>query len=166
MNGFIRGRRKNSTEPEAKIQYGFRGEGISYLLPEKSIDLWFTWTNGARIYTESIAEWDDGSVLTADEKTRVFIEVVRFVGKRDEKPNIVINADDPSRTLWEELCSTHKVLINNIEYTSGEEQYLFEREMYLEFISAGKKVNIDGIEISNEEDLDDFLQKRGKNHAA
>ena len=157
---------KNSTEAKAKIKYGFRGEGISYRLPNKSLDLWFTWMNGARIYTETIAKWDEGSILTADEKKRVFIEVVRFVGKRDEKPIIVINANDPSRALWEELCSTYEVLINNIEYTSREEQFQFEREMYLEFIKAGKKVNIDGIEISNEKDLDDFLQKRRKNHAA
>jgi hypothetical protein len=128
------------------------------------LDLSFTWINGARIYTETIAKWDDGSILTTDEKKRIFIEVIRFVGKKGEKPIIVININDPSRSLWEELCSNNEDLINNIEYTSKEEQYQFERKMYLEFINAGKIVKIDGIEISNEKDLDDFLQKRRKNH--
>ena len=160
-------RKKNSSsEPNSKIEYGFRGEGIIYRLPNKSIELWFTWIDGERIYTETIEKWDDGSILTDDEKKMVFNEVVRFVGKEGELPIIVINADDPNKSLWEELCSTNQALIKNIEYTSKEEQYQFEREMYLEFINAGKKVNIDGIDISNEKDLDDFLQKRRKNHAA
>jgi hypothetical protein len=148
-----------------KIEYGFRGEGIIYSLLNKSTYLWFTWMNDARIYTETIAKWEDGSILTEEEKTRVFIEVVRFVGKECEKPIIVINIDDPSRSLWEELCSINAVLIKNIEYTSKEEHYQFERKMYLESINAGKKVSIDGIEISSEKDLDDFLQKRRKDQA-
>jgi hypothetical protein len=148
------------------IKYGFRGEDITYRLSNKSLELSFTWINGARIYTETIAKWEDGSTLTADEKKRVFIEVIRFVGKEGEKPIIVININDPSRDLWEELCLINGVLINNIEYTSKEEQYQFERKMYLEFINAGKKVNIDGVDISTEKELDDFLQTRRKNHTA
>jgi hypothetical protein len=151
---------------KSKIEFGFRGEDITYRLSNKSMDLSFTWIKGARIYTETIAKWEDGSTLTEDEKRRVFIEVVRFVGKEMENPIIVINTDDPSRALWEELCSINEDLINKIEYTSKEEQFQFERKMYLEFINAGKIVNIDGIDISNEKELDDFLQKRRKNNAA
>jgi len=150
---------------KSKIDFGFRGEDISYHLSNKSMYVSFSWIDGARIYTESIAKWEDGSSLTAAEKKRVFIEVVRFVEKNREKPIMVINIDDPCRALWEELCSINEVLINDIEYTSKEEQYQFERKMYLEFINAGKIVNIDGIDISNEKDLDDFLQKRRKNQA-
>ena len=102
----------------SKIDYGYRGEGITYRLSNKSLDLSFTWINGPRIYTETIAKWEDGSVLTADEKKRVFIEILRFVGKKREKPIIVINIDDPSQALWEEQCSTNGDLINKIEYTS------------------------------------------------
>jgi hypothetical protein len=148
-----------------KINYGFRGEGITYHLSNKSIDLSFTWVNGARIYTETIVKWEDGSSLTADEKKRLFFEVARFVGKNSEKPIIVINIDDPFCALWEELCSANEGLINHIEYTSKEEQYQFERNMYLEFINVGKTVNIDGVDISNEKDLDDFLEKRRKDRA-
>jgi hypothetical protein len=151
---------------KSEINYGFRGEDITYRLSNRSINIGFTWINGARVYTETIAKWEGGSILTPEEKKRVFIEVVRFVGEKREKPIIVININDLSRSLWEELCLINEALINNIEYTSKEEQYQFERKMYLEFINAGKKVNIDGIDISNEKDLDDLLQKRRKNYIA
>ena len=160
-------RKKNSSsEPKSKIEYGYRREDITYQLPNKAMELSFSWIDGARIYTETIAKWKDGSIPSQDVKMKVFNEVVRFVGKRGELPIIVINADDPNKSLWEELCSTNQALIKNIEYTSKAEQYQFERKMYLEFINAGKIVNIDGIDISNEKDLDDFLQKRRKNQAA
>jgi hypothetical protein len=167
MFDFFRRKKKSSTESsESKIQFEFRDEGITYRLPDKHMHLWSTWTNGARLYTETIAKWEDGSVLTRDEKKRVFNEVVLFVGQKDEKPIIVINSDDPSKALWEDLCLSNQLFIKNIEYTSREEQSQFERNMYLGFIKAGKKVILDGIELSNEKDLDEFMQKRGRNHAA
>lgn len=64
------------------------------------------------------------------------------------------------------MCSEHQSSIKNIEYTSKEAQHQFERKMYLDFIKAGKKVILDGKEISNEKDLDEFLQRRRKNHTA
>lgn len=149
----------------SKIEYGFRGEDITYRLSNKTLYIGFTWINGARIYTETIAKWEDGSLLSEGEKKRVFVEVVRFVGKDREKPIIVINRDDPSRSLWEELCSIIEGLITKIEYTSKEEQYQFQRNMYLEFINAGKIVTIEGIEFSNEKELDDFLEKRRKDRS-
>jgi hypothetical protein len=167
MFDFFRRKKKTSGESsESKIQFEFRGEGITYQLPDKHMHLWSTWTNGARLYTETIAKWEDGSVLTQEEKKRVFDEVVRFIGQKDEKPIIVINSDDPSKDLWQELCSSNQPFIKNIEYTSKQGQQQSERNMYLQFIKAGKKVILDGIEISNETDLDEFLQKRGKNNAA
>ena len=161
-----RDEKKNSTEPKSKIKYGFRGEDITYQLPDKSIELSFTWGNGNRIYTETIAKWNDGSALAEDEKIRVFNDVVRFVGSDSELPIIVINVDDPSRALWGELCSKNQELIKNIEYTSKEEQFQHERKEYLDFINAGKKITIHGVEISNEKELDEFLQNRRKNSSS
>ena len=151
---------------KSKIEYGFRGEEIIYQSSDKSMEIGFTWINGPRIYTETISKWEDGSILTEDEKKRVFVEIVRFVGKEPEKPIIVMNRDDPSRALWEELCSIIEGLIKNIEYTSKEEQYQFQRKKYLDFIRAGKIVTIEGIEFSNEKELDDFLDRRRKDHSA
>ena len=131
---------------KSKIEYGFRGEDITYRSLNKSIQVGFSWVNGARLYSETIDKWEDGSNLTAEEKKRVFNEIVRFVGKNREKPIIVINIDDPSQALWEDVCSINEILINKVEYTSKEEQYQFERDMYLELIIAGKIVNIDGID--------------------
>ncbi len=62
MFDLFRRKKKNPSEgSESKIQFEFRGEGITYRLPDKYMHLWFTWTNGARIYTDTIAKWEDGS---------------------------------------------------------------------------------------------------------
>jgi hypothetical protein len=144
---------------ESNIQFEFRGEGITYSLPDKYMHLWFTWIDGARIYTKTINKWEGGLLLTRDEKKKVFNEVLRFVEQKAEKPIIVIDKDDPSRGLWEELCSASQPLIKSIEYTSREVQYQSQRKMYLDFIKAGKKVVIDGVEISNVKDLNAIMKR-------
>ena len=121
--------------------------------------LWFTWIDGARIYTNTIDKWEGGSILTIDEKERVFNEVLQFVVQKAEIPIIVIDRDDPSKGLWEELCSANQPLIKSIEYTSREVQYQSQRKMYLDFIKAGKKVVIDGVEISNVKDLNAIMKR-------
>lgn len=163
---FFQGKKNSSTDNTPRIEFGFRGEGIIYQLPNKSMELWSTWVNGMRVYTETISKWKDGSFLTTEEKKQVFTDVIRFVEKKAEKPIIVVSADDPSKRLWEELCGENQPFIKNIEYTSREEQHQVEYKMYLDFIRAGKKVTVDGFEISNENDLDKFIEKRRKNQAA
>jgi len=163
---FFQRKKNNALENTTSIEFGFRGEGINYRLPNKSIELWFTWVNGMRVYTETIFKWKDGSILTIEEKKQVFNDVVRFVEKNKEKPIIVINNDDSSRILWEELCAENQTSINRIEYTSRESQFQIERKMYHDLMKAGKKVVVDGFEISNENDLDKFMENRKKNQAA
>ncbi len=164
---FFRSKKKNSIESsEASIEFGFRAEGITYRLSNNSTELWFTWVNGARIYTETINKWKNDSLLTRNEKERVFNEVVKFVEQKAEKPIIVISADDPSKDLWEQLCSANQLLIKDIEYTSSEKQYQQERNMYLGIIKAGKKLVLDETEISNEKEIDEAMQKRRKKTAA
>jgi len=161
--GFFRRKGRNPAEnTRSKIEFGFRGEGITYSLPNRSADVWFTWMDGARIYTATIAKWRHGSPLTRHEKEMVFNEVLRFVVQKAERPIIVINEDDPSKELWEQLCSANQPVIKNIEYTSREKQTQLERSMYLGFIKAGKKVVLDGTEIANEQALDEAMQKRAK----
>ena len=160
-------RKKNSlTENTPGIEFGFRGEGIIYRLTGKSMELWFTWVNGIRVYTETISKWDDGHILTTEEKKLVFNDVVRFVEKNREKPIIVINSDDSSKSLWEEFSEENRTFIKNIEYTSIEEKYQAERKMYLDLMKAGKKITVDGFEISNENDLEKLMEQRRKNQAA
>ena len=72
---------------------------------------------------------------------------------------VVINKDDTSKNVWEDICSINQSIIDNIEYISNEENYQFERNMYLDFLRTGKKVFIEETEIKNEQDLDKALQK-------
>jgi len=141
-------------------------EGIIYRLLDKSLEIWFTWVEGSRIYTETIAKWDDNSVLTNEEKKKVFTDVLDYVAKKREKPIIVINSDDPSKELWEQLCSENQSLIRDLEYTSNEKQYQNQREMYLDILKAGKGLVIHGTEIRNEKELDTVLDKLRESNAS
>lgn len=161
MNIFDIFLRKNKSETKyPKIEYGFRGEDISYQLADKNADISFTWCNGSRIYSDNINKWNNGLVMTNDEKRTVFCDVLHFVKTNRKKPIIVINSDDSSKNLWETLCSENKTDIEMVEYTSNEENYQFERNMYLDFLKAGKILTMDGIEIKTEQDLDKLLRGR------
>jgi hypothetical protein len=150
----------NSSEP--KIEFGFRGEGITYHLQGKSVEVWYTWLYGSRVYTENLLKWKDGSGLTDDEKMQIMGDIVRFIGQKHEAPTIVINRDDPFGVFWEQFSSTHKSIVKTVEYTSRAAQNDSMRKMYLDFIRAGKAVTLDGVEISSEQDLDKALKKTGK----
>ena len=143
-----------------RMKFGFRGENIFYSLSDKEIELEYTWINGPRVYTESIDRWRDSSPMTEDEKRKVFSDVVHFVKRKAKKAIIVINSDDPSKELWEQLCSLNQSVIHDIEYTSDEDQYQFDRSMWLGFIMAGKSINFDGVEVRSEEELDEVMRKR------
>jgi hypothetical protein len=107
-----------SSEPEMK--FGFRGEDITYRLQDqdKEIYIEFTYLDGPKVYSETIARWKNGSRLTEEEKKKVFSDVVRFVMEQHKKPIVVINTNDPSKDLWKHLCSTNQSVIEGIEYTS------------------------------------------------
>jgi hypothetical protein len=159
FNIFSSKNKKNSKSEYPKIEYGFRGEDISYRLPDKEADISFTWINNPRIYSDSINKWNNGLVMTDDEKKTVFCDVLHFVSTKRRKPIIVINSDDSSKSLWEVICSENKTNIESIEYASDEENYQFQRNMYLDILKAGKKLFFDETEIRNEQDLDKFLQE-------
>lgn len=98
-------------------------------------------------------------MLTVQEKEAVFGDVVEFVGRSRTKPIVVINSDDPSRSLWESLCATHRAAVQGIEYTSHEQQLQFDRDMYLGIMRAGKSLVIEGKTIRTEQELDALLEE-------
>jgi hypothetical protein len=145
-----------------EMAFGFRGEDISYRLAGRELEISFTYMAGPRVYTDSIVRWRGGPPLTDAEKERVFDDVITFLrGKRD-KPVVVINADDPSRALWERLCAARAQDVKSVEHTSDEAQRQAERDMYLGTLAAAKGVVIDGTPIRSAEELDRFLANRPK----
>ena len=151
-----------SSSGQPSLSFGFRGEDIVYCEDGREIEIGFTWVNGDRLYTDSVDRWRDGTSLSDAEKERVFVQVLRFVKGRFTKPLIVINTDDPSRALWEQVCAAQRGVIKGVEYTSGAEQMQIERETYLQIIQSGKKLVIDGKEIGDAGALDEYLAGRGR----
>lgn len=142
------------------VSFGSRGEGINYRRQERGLVVDFTWINGPRVYPDSITEWSGGTPLTDDEKITVLREVLQFVTLADSRPVVVVNSDDPSRNLWEHLCSSNATLVAAIEYTSDETECARERDMYLSALRAGKELSVDGVDIGDEHDLDTVLRRR------
>jgi hypothetical protein len=92
--------------------------------------------------------------------------VLRFIKKKHGKTIVVINSDDPSRDLWERLCSANQTIVKEIEYTSDEKNFQSQRNMFLEMLKRGGKIQIKDMEIHNEQDLDKalgiYIKKREK----
>jgi hypothetical protein len=72
----------------------------------------------------------------------------------------VINTDDASKSLWDDLCSRNNSLIEKIEYTSDEEDVQWNRERILKDLSSdlfkeGKlTTGVGGIRVNNEQELE------------
>ena len=143
-----------------RISFGFRGEGITYQRHGQRLIVDFTWIGGPKIYPDSIARWSGGIPLTDDEKITVLHDVLQFVTLEEARPTVVVNSDAPSRTLWEQVCSSNAALVAAIEYTSDEAEFARERDMYLSALRAGRELSVDGVDIRNEHDLDRVLQRR------
>ncbi|PYT01028.1 MAG: hypothetical protein DMF63_05025 [Acidobacteria bacterium] len=145
----------------AKIDYGFRREGIHYEFDGKVVDIDFTWCNGDRIYTDSIDRWNDDETISDKDKRKVLSDVLRFTNEV-RRAIVVVSTDDPSQKLWEEVCRELSSLVQGIEYTSDQKQRHFEREMYLGTLRRGLGLNINGVEIRTEDELDQVLTKLTK----
>lgn len=143
-----------------RIEFGSRGEEITYKWANNALEVGFSYLNGPRIYSDTIDRWSSGAGLTEDERTTVFGDILSFVNERRGKPTVVINTDDAARIQWERLCSANRTMVKAIEYTSNRQNVQLERDMYLEVLRAGKELTIDGREISTEQELDKVLQTR------
>lgn len=153
-------RRSSGAEPRATLAFGFRGEGITYRLGERVLELEFSHGGGPRVYAEGFTRWRDGTRLSDAEAEQAFAEVVRFIHAAGPKAIVVINADDPLAPTWERLCAANRRHVARAEHTSDEQQFQFERSMYLQVLQAGKGLTIDDTRITTEQELDDFLGPR------
>ena len=161
----FRRKSKDETDEELekkgiKIKFGFREEGLIYQQAGKEIYVGFTWVNGNKIYPDEIKKWKDGGRLTEHEQEHVFLDLLDFVGRKKGKPIVVINTDDASKSLWDDLCSRNNSLIEKIEYTSDEEDVQWNRERILKDLSSdlfkeGKlTTGVGGIRVNNEQELE------------
>ena len=142
------------------IAFGFRGEDVNYRRHGRTLSVTFTWIAGPRLHPGGITRWSDGSPLTDEDKSSVFRDILQFIASEGERPTVVINVDDESKALWEATCSANASLINAVEYTSDDEEHAREREMYLSSLRAGRELSVDGVEIRDEHDLDDVMNRR------
>ncbi|WP_276371938.1 hypothetical protein [Chryseolinea sp. H1M3-3] len=142
-----------------KIKYEPRGENITYKLEDRELFVATTYHDGERIYTDSIEKWDNGRLLTHEEKSKAISDLVDFVRRTKSKnPIIVINVDK-DKQLWEREIERLKIKIKSIEYTSEKEKDDVEYNMYLGFLPM---LTIGGYEIKTKEDLDNYWITRKK----
>lgn len=144
-------------EAHPKISYGSRGEGISYEVGGKKVEIDFTWINGNRIYTETISRWNDGTKISDAEKKKILTEILRFAKGWFRKSIVVINTDDPSQSLWKKVCAEAAHWVKKIEFTSNEMHHHIERQMYVGILNSKGSLTINDITIRDENQLDEVL---------
>ncbi len=152
--------KRNELSPH--IERGFRGEGVTYRLNGRTIEIDFTWCNGDRLYTETIDKWDDGHKLSDEEKQRVFLDVLKYLSRPLRRTIVVINTDDSSLDMWNRLSADNAKLVKAVEFTSIDEQKQFERQMYLDILNSKSSLVINDVQIHNESELDDLLTQTRK----
>ena len=156
-SGGRRGEKSGDETP--KLEFGFRGEGVICTLGGRRVEVASSWHNGERLYPGTMRAWSDGQPLADDEALSVFRQVVSFVAQQHEKPVVVLNRDDPRLALWERGCAEVADGIVRVDYTSDAERDENLRQMFLGALQAGKRLHADGVEITNEEQVDDFVRR-------
>lgn len=145
------------TEPT--VEFGFRGEDITYRLAGRTAGVSFTYGHGPRIYSDSIREWSDRSPLSAVERRDVLERSIALVRRSRQKPVVVINADDPLAAEWRAICDEHRADIAGVEMTSDAETRAFHKKMFMDILAAGKGVMADGVPLRTEEDVDRHIAR-------
>lgn len=144
------------------LKFGSRGEEINYVLNGKSLWIGYTWAKGPRIYPATIDKWENSDTpLDAKQRANILHEAILFINQNGEKPIVIINVNDPFRRIWETVCSGNLSSIEGVQYTSDKELAQAERQMFLDILKAGKKLVLDGVEIGNESDLDEYIRSKG-----
>lgn len=148
---------KSQGRPEEewpKFSFGPRGEDLHYQIPGKSIWISHTYGNGLRFYTDGFERWEHGGPITDDEKRKLFDDVTGFLSGGSQQTIVVINSDDPSSSLWNELCQKYASRISKVEFQTDEQLFENERTSHLECLKAGKALYINGHRVNGEDDLD------------
>ena len=141
------------------LEFGFRGEDISYRAEGGAAEISFTYMNGPRIYTDSMTGWKDGRPFTAAERREILGHTVAFVRKQRELPTIVVNVDDPLAAEWFAICEELRGAIAGVERISDQYYRDTQKKMMMGFLKAGKGVTANGMHLRTEEDVDRFIDR-------
>jgi hypothetical protein len=141
------------------LEFGFRGEDITYRAVGGEAEISFTYIRGPRIYTDSMKGWKDGRPFTAAERREILGHTVAFVRKQRELPTIVVNVDDPLAAEWFAICEEMRGAIAGVERTSDQDYRDTQKKMMMGFLKAGKGVTANGMHLRTEEDVDRFLDR-------
>jgi hypothetical protein len=142
-----------------KISFGFRGEDIEYVTEGNSLDISSTFIGGRKIFTDSIQNWKNGQLISEDDKTNIFRQVIQFVNKKADKPIIVINVDY-DKLFWESLCEEYKDQIKATEYDSDKQKEEFQFNYLLTSVQKGGTLEFDDKTIKTEAEFIEYWKNR------
>jgi hypothetical protein len=141
-----------STSPH--LEFGFRGEDISYRSASGDAEISFTYMRGPRIYTDSMRGWKDGRPFTAAERREVLGHAIAFVRTHRETPTVVVNTDDPLAGEWFAICEELRGEIAGVERITDQSYRDTQKKMMMDMLEAGKGVIVNGMKLRTEEDVD------------
>jgi hypothetical protein len=93
------------------------GDYIEYRTRYHKLCVSFTSGGENRIYTDSIARWEEyGNILTREEKTKILADIVSYVRREFYQNPVIVIHIERDKEFWEGVTSKLKGKIHGVEY--------------------------------------------------
>ena len=131
-----------------------RGEEILYSDGDIELSIDRTYCEGHRLFCDSTTGVSGGPVLLFEKRRQIIENLCDYFDTKNEPSIFVIDEADKDRQALERLFKDlishgHKL---SVEYDSAAKREKAKDDMYISILKAGKKLSINGVEISSVED--------------
>jgi hypothetical protein len=137
-----------------KIEIVGRGEEMLYSDGEVELSLVRTYSDGHRLFCDSISGVRDGLVLPFEKRRQIIEDLCDYFDTKNRPSIFVIDEADRDRQalelLFRDLISQGNKI--SVEYDSAAKREMARDDMYISTLKAGKKLSINGVEIGSVED--------------
>ena len=137
-----------------EIEIIARGEEMLYSDSDVELTLVRTYMKGHRLFCDSTIGIYDGLVLPYKKRRQIIENLCDYFDTKNEPSIFVLDEADKDRQalerLFNDLISQGNQL--SVEYDSAAKREKAKDDMYISILKAGKKLSINGVEISSVED--------------
>jgi hypothetical protein len=131
-----------------------RGEEVLYSDGDIELSLERTYFDGHRLYCNSIIRVRGGHDLPFKKRRQIIENLCEYFDTKNKPSIFVLDEADKDRQalerLFKDLISQGNKL--SVEYDSVAKREKAKDDMYISILKAGKKLSINGVEISSVED--------------
>lgn len=137
-----------------EIEIVGRGEEMLYSDGDIELSLDRTYCDGHRLFCDSIVGVRGGPALPFTKRRQIIENLCDYFDTKNKASIFVLDVADKDRHALERLFKDLISLGNklSVEYDSAAKREKAKDDMYIRILKAGKKLSINGVEISSVED--------------